>query len=188
MKTSITRAGVVILLATLAGVLASTTATAQVQPAPSSYEAENRFAFTGSLSPAGAYVVGQGSVDMKPYEVIGHPLDKFSILYKVELIVGPYWKDVSLVTPQVVIDGFHNANADEDDEQAWRISNLTWDRVGGFGPNGNLKRIRLKFEVLVQGEYSQLTRLGYHYFARGRELGPDGVAEPGPVKPQDGAG
>lgn len=153
------------------------------EPDASQYEPEYRYQFEAK-DPSGPHVVVQGSVDTEPDILQGFPLDEFSSEYEVRLLVGPFWKDVQAVVPSVTIDGFWNANADEDDEQQWRIHSLTWDTVNEFGPSSDELRIRLKFKVRVQGEYSRVMRIGYYVFARGRKLGEGGLNEPGPVKQQ----
>jgi hypothetical protein len=129
----------------------------------------------------------QGSVNLievnEPF-LKGHENEETDNEYDVYLLVGPYWKDVEAVVPSVTIDGFHNDNADEDDEQKWEIKGLTWDTVNEFGPNSDELRIRLKFTVLVRGERSFVIRLGYYLIARGRQLGSGGLNAPGPVKRQ----
>ena len=153
------------------------------EPNSSQYEPEYRYQFEAK-SPSGPHVVVQGSVDTEPENLQGFSLDEYSATYEVRLLVGPYWRDVQAVVPVVTIDGFWNSNADEDDEQRWEIHDLTWDTVGEFGPSNDELRIRLKFTVTVQGEYSKVIRLGYHLTARGRRLGEGGLNEPGPVKEQ----
>jgi len=153
------------------------------EPNASQYEPEYRYQFAAK-SPSGPHVVVQGSVNTEPEQLKGFPLDEYSTVYDVRLLVGPYWRDVQAVVPTVTIDGFWNSNSDEDDEQQWRIYDLHWDTVGEFGPSNDELRIRLTFKVLVQGEYSRVMRIGYHVFARGRRLGEGGLNEPGPVKQQ----
>ena len=80
--------------------------------------------------------------------------------------------------------GQSESNSDEDDEQQWMIHDLHWDTVGESGPSNDELRIRLKFKVRVQGEYSRVIRIGYYVIARGHRLGQGGLNEPGPVKPQ----
>ena len=45
-------------------------------------------------------------------------------------------------------------------------------------------RIRLKFDVIVQGEHANVWALGYYVMASGRMRGPGGINDPEPVKPQ----
>jgi hypothetical protein len=88
------------------------------------------------------------------------------------------------VVPKVTIDGFRNTNADEDDQQKWEIKDLSWDTVGELGPANDELRIRLRANVLVRGQASQVIRLGYYLLARGRRLGQGGLGTPGPVRQQ----
>jgi hypothetical protein len=84
------------------------------------------------------------------------------------------------------VTGFWNDNADEDDEQGWAIRDVTWDAVSGTGAYAEEERIRLKFVVGAKGENSYIFYLAYNVFARGRELGHEGLASPGPVWPLSG--
>lgn len=154
-----------------------------IAPDASNYEPEYRYQFEAQ-NPPGPHVVAQGSVNVKGSVLQGVALDELIKTYEILLLVGPYWEDVESVVPKVTIDGFMNTNADEDDEQRWEIDNLSWDTVGGFGPNKDEKRIRLKFDLAIQGEESRIIRLGYYLIARGRRLGAGGLNQPGPVKDQ----
>jgi len=155
------------------------------EPSGSAYEPEHRYRFTVT-DPSGPHVVIQGSVTEElPYVTMkGNEDEEWSNEYEVRLLVGPFWKHVGAVVPNVTINGFYNWNADEDDEQLWEILDLTWDTVNEFGPSHDELRIRLKFKVRVRGARSRVIRIGYYVFARGRGLGEGGVNEPGPVRQQ----
>ena len=150
-----------------------------VEPPPGAYESEWRYQF-GAETPDGPHVVFSGSCET--LEVKGTK-DDFFEQYEIHLLVGPFWGSVVSVVPQVVPHWVSNDNADEDDEQGFTVSGLTWDAVSGTGPNVNEERIRLKFFADVKGENSKMFRFGYFVFARGRELGQGGVKEPSPVHP-----
>ena len=110
--------------------------------------------------------------------------DAISNHYNVRLLVGPYWQDVNSVVPKVTVDGISSTNPDEDDFMKWKVSGLTWDTLGEFGPGMNELRIRLKFNVEIQGSHFYVQRIGYWLMASGRRLGVGGINEPGPVHPQ----
>lgn len=157
-----------------------------VEPPAQAYEPEHRYQFRAQ-SPAGPHVVVQGSVDTFLNAVgllQGNPDDGQDNEYEVRLLVGPFWRDVQAVVPKVTIDGFRNTNADEDDQQKWEIKDLSWDTVGELGPANDELRIRLRANVLVRGQASQVIRLGYYLLARGRRLGQGGLGTPGPVRQQ----
>jgi hypothetical protein len=143
------------------------------------YEPEWRYSFQVT-SPSGPHVVvsGLGTTG----EVKGMSDDHFED-YDVEMIVGPWWKDLWSVVPIVTGSFVSNDDADEDDEQGWAISGLTWDAVSGTGAFVNEERIRLKFHAGVKGENQKLIQFGYYLTARGRELGHEGLDSPGPVHP-----
>jgi hypothetical protein len=150
------------------------------EPIPGQYEPEHRYQFTAA-NPAGPHVIVSGNVLISD-DLKGNEDDSVFNVYDVYLVVGPWWKDVESVVPSVRIDGFINSNADEDDEQAWNITDLIWDTVGGPpGPNVDEERIRLKFKVGIKGENSIVRYIGYYLIARGRELGKGGLESPPPV-------
>jgi hypothetical protein len=153
-------------------------------PASSLYEPEHRYKFTAE-SPAGPHVVIQGSAGAAEGALLGNEDEELANEYEVHLVVGPYWKYVDSAVPSVTINGFWNSNADEDDQQIWEVLDLQCDLVLGSGPHTGEHRLRLKFKVRVCGENSQIVRLGYYVFARGRELGDGGLNEPGPVRPSN---
>ena len=45
------------------------------------------------------------------------------------------------VVPQVSVTWYDNTDADEDDEQAWSVRDLTWDAVSGTGVYAAEERI-----------------------------------------------
>jgi hypothetical protein len=159
-----------------------------VEPPEGQYESEWRYTFE-AVNPSGPHVVFSGSVRLSDQEygfsgneVYGTADDSYAD-YDVHLVVGPYWRSVVSVVPFVTIHGFIDTNADQDDEQGWRISNLTWDAVSGTGAHVNEERIRLKFTASVIGEEAKIFRIGYWVFARGRQLGQDGLMAPPPAWP-----
>jgi hypothetical protein len=153
--------------------------TEDYDPPGSYYEPEHRYRFTAP-DPAGSHVVIQGSIMAN----IGWPPsdDEFVTEYHVHLLVGPYWKHVEAVVPSVTIALFRNPNADEDDQQYWEILDVDWQLLSGTGAHVGEFRIRLNFKVRVGGENSNVGRISYFVFARGRELGDGGLNEPGPVR------
>jgi hypothetical protein len=153
-----------------------------LQPDPNKFEAEYRYRFDAK-SPAGPHVVVQGSINTEGL-MVGNSFEEIDNEYELHLVVGPFWRDVKSVVPSVTVNGFWNSNADEDDEEKWEVKDLTWDAVSGTGPNVDEERVRLKFTVLLRGENSKITRIGYYLFARGRQLGTSGLNAPSPVKPQ----
>jgi hypothetical protein len=153
-----------------------------IEPEPNKFEAEYRYRFDAK-SPSGPHVVVQGNVNTEEL-MIGNEFEEVDNEYELHLVVGPFWKSVNAVVPSVTVNGFWNSNADEDDEQKWEIKDLTWDAVSGTGPNIDEERVRLKFTVLLRGENSKITRIGYYLIARGRQLGKGGLDQPSPVKPQ----
>ena len=86
---------------------------------------------------------------------------------------------VEQVVPIVTVTAFDNSNADEDNQQGWRLAGLTWDTVDGTGEaHGDEERIRLKFQAAVKGENSAIRGSGYYLTAHGRGLGLDGLDTP----------
>lgn len=151
-------------------------------PPAGEFEAEHRGLYQPETE-SHVGVIVQGSV--KTLDLLkGNESDNVVETYDVRLLVGPFWQDVASVVPKVTIDGFDSTNPDEDDFMQWEIRNLSWDTLGEFGPNQNELRIRLKFQVDIQGEHAQIQRLGYYLLASGRRLGVGGLNEPGPVKQQ----
>lgn|GEM_PF-1891133 len=153
------------------------------------FEPEHRHQFE-AVSPSGPHVVIQGSIRTFPSgpppngALRGNEDDDEENEFDVRILVGPFWKDVQSVVPKVTIDGFVSFNPDEDDALKWEIRELEWDTIGELGASNDELRIRLKFRVIVRGEHSWITRLGYHVMARGRRLGDGGLNTPGPVKTQ----
>jgi len=146
---------------------------------------EHRHAFRPQ-SPSWDHVVVSGEVDLDTFSVEsvalqGHE-DDVTSMYEVHLKVGPWWKDVRVCVPQVSIDGFHNNDADEDDEQEWIVRDLQWTTDGEGAPNPGEVRIRLEFKIGLRGESSFLKWIGYGFTAAGRELGEGGVGSPGPIQ------
>ncbi len=152
------------------------------EPEASAFEAEHRGLFQPETE-AHVGVIVQGSVDTLGH-LKGNEDDQVVEAYDVRLLVGPFWRDVRNAVPKVTIDGFRSTSPDEDDFMWWEVKNLSWDTVGEFGPNQDELRIRLKFQVWIQGEHAQIVRLGYHLLASGRQLGEGGLGQPGPVKEQ----
>ena len=152
------------------------------EPNPGDYEAEYRGLYQ-PVPDAHQGAIVQGSVSFVG-SLKGDEDDSLEKIYDVRLMVGPYWRDVQSVVPKVTIDGFRSINPDEDDIMDWRIRNLHWDTVGELGPNQDELRIRLRFEVFVQGEHAQVVTIGYFLLASGRRLGAGGLNQPGPVKQQ----
>jgi hypothetical protein len=146
------------------------------EPIAAAYEKEHRLEFAAS-DPSGPHVVASGSVNVAA-GLKGNPDEDFYAEYDVYLVVGPWWKDVRTVVPFVTVNGAFNENIDEDDSFAWNISDLTWDTVGGTGPNIDEERIRLKFKVAAKGENTVISRIAYYLTARGRELGHLGLKSP----------
>ena len=144
-------------------------------PHPAQFEKEHRMSFRPA-SPDWIFVVFSGSVGGSL--MLGGEKDDAYTHNEMEIIVGPWWRDVQSVVPFVAMTGFDNADADDDDEQGWSIEHLTWDTVGGTGPNVDEERIRLKFWVDLKGENSRLTRISYTVTAAGRELGSGGIDAP----------
>ena len=60
----------------------------------------------------------QGSVNTEGL-VIGNSFDGVDNEYELQLVVGPFRRDVRSVVPSVTVNGFWNSNADEGDEQKW---------------------------------------------------------------------
>src|SRR4051794_5912243 len=96
-------------------------------------------------------------------------------MLEVILTVGPWLRGVTHVVPSVTINGYRNTDSDDDNAQGWFIDSLTWDAISGTGNHKDEERIRLKFNVHVRGESSQITHLGYFVFARARHMGKDGI-------------
>ena len=142
---------------------------------PINFEKEHRYQFEAK-SPAGPHVVVSGNT--WGLGTLGTNDDTFED-YEVRLIVGPWWKDVQNVVPFVTINGFMNDDWDEVDAAGWEVTDLTWDTVGGDqAPHLDEERIRLKFILRVRGEGSAVIRTAYHFFARGRQLGAEGLGSP----------
>jgi hypothetical protein len=97
------------------------------------YEPEWRYMLEAA-SPAGPHVVVSGRGHDTSSELQDTSDDDFSA-YDVQMIVGPWWGEGGVVSVVPLVTPLHydQQNADEDDEQAWRISNLTWDAVSGTG-------------------------------------------------------
>jgi hypothetical protein len=147
-----------------------------VEPADNAYEKEWRLKFDAK-DPSGPHVVVSGNVNIA--QLANGTSDEHFEEYLVHLVVGPYWKSVNQVVPLVTVSGFENTNADEDDEEAWWITDLTWDAQSGPpGPNVDEERIRLKFKISVKGENSHVLGVAYQLTARGRELGHQGLNSP----------
>jgi len=146
------------------------------------FEAEHRAIFQPEFDAHDGAIV-QGTVGT-PGIFKGADDDDDIALYHVRMLVGPFWKDVQSVVPKVTIDGFFSSNPDQDDNMRWTVQGLEWDTVGEFGPNNDELRIRLKFDVLVQGEHANVWALGYYLMASGRRFGSGGLNTPGPVKEQ----
>jgi len=147
--------------------------------------AEHRHAFKPQ-SPSWEHVVASGEVDLdnaspEAIALQGHSDDETSY-YEVHMIVGPWWRDVQVCVPHVVLSGFLNEDADEDDEQAWIARQVKWTTDGEGAPNPGEVRIRLEFTVGLRGEASWLRWISYNFTAAGRRLGVGGVKEPGPIK------
>lgn len=147
------------------------------------YEPEWRYMFQAT-SPSGPHVVVSGRGHDTSLELQGHSDDVFSP-YDVQMIVGPWWGEGGVVSVVPLVTPLHydQQNADEDDQQGWRISNLTWDAVSGTGAYVGEERIRLNFTAEIKGESGWMDSFGYYLMARGRTLGHEGLGSPGPVHP-----
>lgn len=148
-------------------------------PLPSDYEPEHRYQFEVN-NPAGVHVVLSGNISTRG-ELPGQEDEENFNIHEVHMLVGPWWTALRSVVPSVYVNGFENKAADVDDEQGWKIRDLTWDTVGGTGANIDEERIRLKFTLLVKGEESFIRHIGYNLMASGRYLGHKGLNSPGPV-------
>jgi hypothetical protein len=166
--------------AALWGVSAQREDVMAVEPEPGAYEPEWRYEFEAA-GPSGPHVVVSG-IAVVAQLLTGTSDDNWEE-YEVYLTVGPYWRDVQSVVPSVTVNGFWNENADQDDQQGWALDRLTWDAVSGTDQYVDEERIRLKFFVGLLGENSYIFYLGYNLFARGRELGHEGLSSPQPVWP-----
>ena len=82
---------------------------------------------------------------------------------KVEVIVGPLWRDVRQVSALLTGAGIVSGDSDEVDHSCWVVRSLTWDVVQE--PGG--ERIRLKFRVEVQGIENGFVNFGYQFTATG---------------------
>ena len=153
-----------------------------IEPPAADYEAEHRGLYR-PLPEAHIGAIVQGSVEFHGL-LAGGPQDSAEQVYEVRLLVGPCWRDVQNVVPKVTVDGVRNGNTNEGGITDWRVRNLSWDTVGECGPSGDESRIRLRFELCVQREHSQIVNLGYYLMANGRRLGAGGLNEPGPVRRQ----
>jgi hypothetical protein len=151
-------------------------------PPSGTFEAEHRGFFQPETE-AHVGVIIQGSVDTTGL-LKGNEWDQVVETYQVRLLVGPLWQHVHNVVPKVTVDRFQSSNPDQDDFMTWGVQNLGWDTVGELGPNNDELRIRLMFDVKIQGENAEIARLGYFLMASGRRLGEGGINEPGPVKKQ----
>lgn len=155
-----------------------------VEMPASSLVPEHRHAFRVD-SPSWDHVMVSGEVNVADsiveYTTVQGHDDDITSEYEVHLKVGPWWRDVQVCVPHVVISGFKNTDADEDDEQEWIVRDLKWTTDGEGAPNPGEVRIRLEFKVGLRGEASWLQRLGYEFMAAGRNLGVGGVAVPGPI-------
>ena len=140
------------------------------------FDEEHRHQFEPK-SPSWVHVVASGSAQLGG-SVVGTSDDLYE-KYEVQLVVGPWWRDVQSVVPFVTINGFQQNDWDSVDEAGWWISNLSWDTVGGNqGPHLDEERIRLKFEVRVKGEGSSISKIAYNFTAAGRRLGVKGLGSP----------
>ena len=148
-------------------------------PLPSRFEPEHRYQFEAK-SPAGSHVTLSGNVACDN-ELPGQEDEENFNIHTVHLIVGPFVRDLRAVVPTVFITGFENKAADVDDEQGFKVRDLTWDTVGGTGDHIDEERIRLNFKVLVKGEESFVRHIGYQLMASTRSLGHKGLKKPGPV-------
>jgi hypothetical protein len=149
------------------------------EPIAGQYEKEHRYSFE-TKDPSGPHVVFSGNVDVGA-NLHGDPQDDDQWeLHNVILTVGPWWLflDPKDVVPSVTVSGYQNTNSDEDDQQGWRVEELTVDTIGGDGIHADEERIRLKFNVWVKGQNSNVIRLSYFVFARGRALGKQGLNSP----------
>jgi hypothetical protein len=147
----------------------------------SGFEKEHRLQFRASTTAGDeplVHVVFSGSVG-EFLLVVGGDDDDIDRVQDVELIVGPSWSagSVRQVVPYVSIGRFHNSNADEDDEQAWEIRDLTWDTVPGPAA-ATEERIRLKFILTFRGVASMVSRFNYYVTASGLQLGQRGLDFP----------
>ena len=132
------------------------------------------------------HVVVSGEIDLlisgnNNFLILGETDDDMK-WYEIHVLVGPWWRSLSKVVPYVSNTGFINFNADEDNKIGWAIANVRWARDGDGAPHPEEERVRLEFDVGVQGELSKLFRLSYHVTAAGRRLGDGGIDEPGPVQ------
>ena len=144
---------------------------------PTRFDTEHRHQFEAK-SPSGPHVVVSGS--LRPIDIIGTNDDTYEE-YEVNMVVGPWWRDVQTCVPTVTVNGFQQQDWDEVDEAGWIVHDLKWDTVGGpTGPNVNHERIRLKFILRVKGERSSVTAISYYFIARGRRLSVGGLFNPDP--------
>lgn len=81
----------------------------------------------------------------------------------VELVVGPEWRNVFQVSPIVSPAGVQSWDSDEVDHSLWVVRSCAWDTKQTLAG----ERIRLEFEIEVQGAGNGFVNFAYQLVATG---------------------
>lgn len=93
--------------------------------------------------------------------------DHTTVEYRAEMLVGPLWRSVIDVSPQVFISGYRHDSPDTADAVGYSVKECTWEFVG-TPP----RKIKLLYQFwLWGGEEAMIDQLSYQLTAFG-ELWP----------------
>ncbi len=123
-----------------------------------------------------AVVSGYGTFSALP---TGPSDDMDTLEIDLSVVVGPYFDRILHVSPLATLASWANWNADEDDMQMFGVQSCSWDALSGFdGVPPSYTRVLLTATVSVEGDWSQIRRLGYHAVIEGQGL--ININTPGP--------
>ena len=102
-----------------------------------------------------------GQVNINIGLLKGNKDDTITNEYLVKLKVGPYWKKIHQIVPQVSVTGFSNVDSDDDDEQKWQIRNINYILIPTIFQNVTVNELELNFTIEVKGQSSFIFNISY---------------------------
>ena len=113
-----------------------------IEPQHNTYEPEYRYLIS-NLPDLACKVFISGQVNINIGLLKGNKDDTITNEYLVKLKVGPYWKKIRQIVPQVSVTGFSNVDSDDDDEQKWQIRNINYILIPTIFQNVTVNELEL---------------------------------------------
>lgn len=131
-----------------------------IEPQHNTYEPEYRYLIS-NLPDLACKVFISGQVNINIGLLKGNKDDTITNEYLVKLKVGPYWKKIHQIVPQVSVTGFSNVDSDDDDEQKWQIRNINYILIPTIFQNVSVNELELNFTIEVKGQSSFIFNISY---------------------------